>query len=34
MDQGRIVDVGSARELAGRCRMFRSLAHLDLRESA
>jgi ATP-binding cassette subfamily B protein/subfamily B ATP-binding cassette protein MsbA len=34
MDQGRIVDVGSFRELAGRCRMFRSLAHLDLRESA
>jgi ATP-binding cassette subfamily B protein/subfamily B ATP-binding cassette protein MsbA len=34
MDAGRILDVGTFRELAGRCPMFRRLAHLDLREAA
>jgi ATP-binding cassette, subfamily B, bacterial MsbA len=34
MDEGRIVDVGTFRELAGRCLMFRRLAHLEYRESA
>jgi subfamily B ATP-binding cassette protein MsbA len=34
MDAGRIVDAGTFRELAGRCPMFRRLAHLDLREAA
>jgi ATP-binding cassette, subfamily B, bacterial MsbA len=34
MDEGRIVDVGTFRELAQRCPLFRRLAHLDLRESA
>ena len=34
MDAGRIVDVGSYRELAGRCEHFRRLAHLELREAA
>ena len=34
MEQGRILDVGTFRELAGRCLLFRKLAHLELRESA
>lgn len=34
MDAGRIIDVGSYRELAGRCEHFRRLAHLDAREAA
>ena len=34
MDAGRIVDAGTFRELAGRCELFRRLAHLDLREAA
>ncbi len=34
MDHGRIVDVGSFDELSGRCKLFRSLAHLEYRESA
>ena len=34
MDAGRILDVGTFAELAGRCAMFRRLAHLDLRETA
>ncbi|MCA9259704.1 MAG: ABC transporter ATP-binding protein [Planctomycetales bacterium] len=35
MDHGRIVDVGAYDELAQRCQLFRSLAHLDeRRESA
>jgi ATP-binding cassette subfamily B protein/subfamily B ATP-binding cassette protein MsbA len=34
MDQGRIEDVGTFDELAGRCTMFRRLAHLEYRESA
>jgi ATP-binding cassette subfamily B protein/subfamily B ATP-binding cassette protein MsbA len=34
MNHGRIVDVGSYDELAGRCDLFRRLAHLDQRESA
>jgi ATP-binding cassette subfamily B protein/subfamily B ATP-binding cassette protein MsbA len=34
MDQGQIVDVGTFRELASRCLLFRKLAHLELRESA
>ena len=34
MEHGRIVDVGKFGELAGRCLLFRKLAHLELRESA
>ena len=34
MDAGRIVDVGTYRQLADRCLLFRKLAHLELRESA
>jgi ATP-binding cassette subfamily B protein/subfamily B ATP-binding cassette protein MsbA len=34
MEAGRIIDVGTYRELAGRCPLFRRLAHLDLREAA
>jgi ATP-binding cassette subfamily B protein/subfamily B ATP-binding cassette protein MsbA len=34
MDAGRIIDVGTFRELAGRCQLFRRLAHLELREAA
>jgi ATP-binding cassette, subfamily B, bacterial MsbA len=34
MDEGRLVDVGTFRELAQRCSLFRRLAHLDLREIA
>jgi len=34
MDQGRIVDVGTYRELSSRCGLFKKLAHHDLRESA
>ena len=34
MDAGRIVDAGTFRELAGRCELFRRLAHLDVREAA
>lgn len=34
MDAGRIVDAGTFRELAGRCELFRRLAHLELREAA
>ncbi|HYO25428.1 MAG TPA: ABC transporter ATP-binding protein [Lacipirellulaceae bacterium] len=34
MEAGRIADVGTFRELAGRCLLFRKLAHLELRESA
>ena len=34
MDAGRIVDAGTFRELAGRCELFRRLAHLDAREAA
>ncbi len=34
MDHGRIVDVGSFDELSDRCKLFRSLAHLEYRESA
>ena len=29
MDQGAIVDVGNFDELAGRCSLFKRLAHLD-----
>ena len=34
MDAGQIVDSGRFDELAGRCELFRRLAHLELRESA
>ena len=34
MDSGRIIDAGTFGELAGRCPLFRRLAHLDLREAA
>jgi ATP-binding cassette subfamily B protein/subfamily B ATP-binding cassette protein MsbA len=34
MEAGRIVDLGTYSELAGRCALFRRLAHVDLRESA
>ena len=34
MDAGHIVDVGTYSELAGRCSLFRRLAHVELRESA
>ncbi|MEM9353333.1 MAG: ABC transporter transmembrane domain-containing protein [Planctomycetota bacterium] len=34
MDQGQIVDQGTFDELAGRCELFRKLAHLDFRQSA
>jgi ATP-binding cassette subfamily B protein/subfamily B ATP-binding cassette protein MsbA len=34
MDAGHIVDVGTYSELAGRCPLFRRLAHVELRESA
>ena len=34
MDAGRILDVGTFRELAARCQLFRRLAHLDFREAA
>lgn len=34
MEAGRIVDQGTYSELAGRCSLFRRLAHVDLRESA
>jgi ATP-binding cassette subfamily B protein/subfamily B ATP-binding cassette protein MsbA len=34
MDAGRVVDVGTFRELAARCDMFRRLAHLEHREAA
>jgi len=34
MEAGRIVDVGTFSQLAGRCPLFRRLSHLDLREAA
>jgi ATP-binding cassette subfamily B protein/subfamily B ATP-binding cassette protein MsbA len=34
MDSGRIVDVGTFSQLAGRCQLFRRLAHIEHRESA
>jgi subfamily B ATP-binding cassette protein MsbA len=34
MEAGRVLDVGTFRELAGRCKMFRRLAHLEHREAA
>jgi len=34
MDHGRIIDTGSFKELTGRCKFFRRLTHLNLRESA
>jgi ATP-binding cassette subfamily B protein/subfamily B ATP-binding cassette protein MsbA len=34
MDAGRIVDVGTFSQLAGRCELFRRLAHIEYRESA
>ncbi len=34
MDDGRIVDVGTYRELASRCELFKKLAHLDVRDVA
>jgi ATP-binding cassette subfamily B protein/subfamily B ATP-binding cassette protein MsbA len=34
MEAGRILDVGTFGELAGRCPMFRRLAHLEYREAA
>jgi ATP-binding cassette subfamily B protein/subfamily B ATP-binding cassette protein MsbA len=34
MEAGRIVDIGTFRELADRCDLFRRLSHLDMRESA
>ena len=34
MDAGQIVDVGTYSELAARCRLFRTLTHLEYRESA
>ena len=34
MDHGRIVDVGTFDQLSIRCKLFRSLSHLNMRESA
>jgi ATP-binding cassette subfamily B protein/subfamily B ATP-binding cassette protein MsbA len=34
MDAGRILDVGTFSQLAGRCELFRRLAHIEYRESA
>jgi len=34
MEAGRIVDVGTFSQLAGRCPLFRRLSHLDLRDAA
>jgi ATP-binding cassette subfamily B protein/subfamily B ATP-binding cassette protein MsbA len=34
MDKGRILDVGTHSELAGRCDLYRRLCHLGYRESA
>ncbi len=34
MDAGRILDVGTFSQLAGRCELFRRLAHLEYSESA
>ncbi|RIK83549.1 MAG: ABC transporter ATP-binding protein [Planctomycetota bacterium] len=34
MEAGRIVDVGTYDQLAGRCQLFRRLSHLELREAA
>jgi len=34
LEEGRIVDVGTSEELSGRCKIFRSMCQIPLRESA